>query len=158
MKRGSTLFLKTVILLIGTATLAALIWFPRLEGRAKDLDLLSIYLDPFVAYIYLASIPFFVALFQAIKLLGFIEKNNVFSHVAVKAVKNIKFCAIAIICLLIIAMGWIRLASGNDDPAGAMAVGTGMAFASIVIATTAAVLQKVLQAAVDIKSENDLTV
>lgn len=158
MKRGSTLFLKVVILLIGIAVLAALIWFPQTEGRAKGLDLVSIYFDPFIAYIYLASIPFFAALFQAIKLLGFIEKNNMFSLAAVKAVRNIKFCAITIVCLLVVAMGWIRLASGNDDPAGAMAVGTGMAFTSIVIATTAAVLQKVLQKAVDIKSENDLTV
>jgi len=158
MERGSTLFLKIVILLIGVAVLAALIWFPQTEGRAKDLDLISIYLDPFIVYIYLASIPFFIALFQAIKLLGFIEKNNIFSAAAVKAVRNVKFCAITIICLLVIAMTWVRIASGNDDPAGAMAVGTGLAFASTVIATTAAVLQKVLQTAVNIKSENDLTV
>lgn len=158
MKRGSTLFLKTVIILIGIAVLAALIWFPQTEGRAKDLDLISIYLDPFIAYIYASSIPFFAALFQAIKLLGFIEKNNVFSHRAVQAVRNIKFCAVTIVCLLVVAMGWVRLTSGNDDPAGAIAVGTGLTFASIVIATTAAVLQKVLQTAVDIKSENDLTV
>lgn len=158
MKRGSTLFLKIVILLIGIAVLAALVWFPQTEGRAKGLDLVNIYLDPFIAYIYLSSIPFFVALFQAIKLLGFIEKNNIFSEPAVQAVRTIKFCAVAIICLLVVAMTWVRIASGDDDPAGAIALGTVMAFASIVIATTAAVLQKVLQTAVDIKSENDLTV
>lgn len=158
MKRGSTLFLKTVIILIGVIVLVALIWFPQTEGRAKDLSLVNIYLDPFIVYIYASSIPFFAALFQAIKLLGFIEKNNIFSRRAVQAVRNIKFCAVAIVCLLVVAMGWVRLASGNDDPAGAIAVGTGLAFASIVIATTAAVLQKVLQTAVDIKSENDLTV
>lgn len=158
MKRGSTTFLKTVILLIGIAVLTALIWFPQTEGRAKDLDLISIYLNPFIAYIYLASIPFFVALFQAIKLLGFVEKNKIFSRVAVAAVRNIKFCAISIICLLAIAITWVKLASGNDDPAGAIAVGTGLMFASAVIATTAAVLQKILQTAVAIKSENDLTV
>lgn len=157
-KRGSTLFLKIVILLIGIAVLAALIWFPQTEGRAKDLDLMSIYLNPFIAYIYLSSIPFFVALFQAIHLLGFIEKNHIFSQAAVKAARNIKICAAAIVCLLIVAMGWVRLTSGDDDPAGAIALGIVMTFASIVIATAAAVLQKVLQTAVDIKSENDLTV
>lgn len=158
MKRGSTLFLKIVILLIGIVVLAALIWFPQTEGRTKDLDLISIYLDPFIVYIYLSSIPFFVALFQALKVLGFVEKNNVFSQAAVQAVRNVKFCAVAIVCLLVVAMGWVRITSSGDDPAGAIAIGTAMAFASIVIATTAAVLQKVLQAAVDIKSENDLTV
>jgi multisubunit Na+/H+ antiporter MnhF subunit len=157
-KRVSTSFLKVVILLIGLVTLAALIWFPQAEGRAKGLDLLSIYLDPFILYIYLASIPFFAALFQALKLLGFIEKNKIFSHQAVESIRNIKFCAVIIVCSLVVAMSWVRLTSGNDDPAGAIAVGTVMVFAATVIATAAAVLQKVLQAAVDLKSENDLTV
>lgn len=157
-KRGSTLFLKAVVLLIGTGMLAGLLWFPRTEGRAAHLDLISIYADPFIIYVYIASIPFFVALFQAIKLLGFIENNNVFSQAAVKAVKNIKLCAITIICFLAVAMVWVKAASGNDDPVGAIAVGICMAFAATVIATATAVLQKLLQNAVDIKLENDLTV
>ncbi len=158
MKKGSTLFLKVVISLIAIGVLAALIWFPPNEGRAKNLDLISIYLNPFIAYIYLASIPFFVALFQAIRLLGYVDKNKIFSQPAVKALRNIKYCAMAIIGLLLVAMVWIRLASGDDDPAGAMALGICMTFVSIVVATASAVFQKLLQNAVDIKSENDLTV
>ena len=46
----------------------------------------------------------------------------------------------------------------DDDPAGFIAMGIVTTFISIVIATAAAVFEKTLQSAVDIKSENDLTV
>jgi len=48
--------------------------------------------------------------------------------------------------------------SKDDDPAGAIAMGILTIFTSIVIAAAAAVFEKLLQTAVDIKSENDLTV
>src|SRR3990167_3662656 len=96
MKRGSTLFLKIVILLIAIGALAGMILFPQTEGRAANLDLISIYKDPLIIYAYIASIPFFVALYQAFKLLGYIDDNKVFSQLSVKAVRNIKYCALAI--------------------------------------------------------------
>ncbi|KKQ07364.1 MAG: hypothetical protein US19_C0048G0011, partial [Candidatus Daviesbacteria bacterium GW2011_GWB1_36_5] len=46
MKKGSTLFLKVVICLIAIGALAGMIWFPQTEGRAANLDLISIYTDP----------------------------------------------------------------------------------------------------------------
>ena len=161
-KQGSTLFLKIVISLIGIVALAGMIRFPQTEGRAANLDLISIYKDPFIIYLYIASIPFFVALYQAIKLLGFVEKNTVFSQSAVEAVRKIKYCAIAYIGFIAVAISYIsvmaKLTNGDDDPAGFVAIGLVLIFASSVIATAAAVLQRLLQHAVDIKSENDLTV
>ena len=46
--------------------------------------------DPFLAYAYIASIPFFVALYQAFKVLGYAGQNKVFSQAAVKAMRTIK--------------------------------------------------------------------
>lgn len=46
MKRISTAFLQTVIVLIGIVALIILIWFPLTEGRATHLDLFSTYADP----------------------------------------------------------------------------------------------------------------
>src|SRR5258707_14329370 len=94
MKKGSTLFLKFVVCLIAIAVLIWLIWFPQLEGRAANLDLISIYLDPLIIYTYIGSIPFFVALYQAFKLLGYIDGIKVFSQSSLNAVRNIKNCAI----------------------------------------------------------------
>ena len=160
MKRGSTLFLKIVILLIAIGALAILIRFPQTEGRAANLDLISIYSDPFIIYMYIASIPFFVALYQAIKLLGYVDKNKIFSGAAVKAVRNIKYCAIAIIGFIMAAEAYLFMVerSKSDDIAGGVAMGIFITFISIVIATAAAIFQKLLQNAVDLKSENDLTV
>lgn len=159
MKRGSTVFLQVVIVLIGIVALAIMIRFPLTEGRAVNLDLFSIYADPFIIYGYLASIPFFVALYQAFKLLGFIGQNKVFSLNSVKALRNIKYCAVILGILIMATVLYITIFHAvDDDPAGFIVIGTLATFISAVIATAAAVFEKTLQSAVDIKSENDLTV
>lgn len=158
MKKGSTLFLKFVICLIAIVALTWLIWFPQLEGRAATLDLISIYLDPLIIYAYIGSIPFFVALYQAFNLLGYVDKNKVFSQSAVKAVSIIKYCALIFSGFIALGILYIRLIVKGEDSAGVTALGIFTTFASIVIATAAAVFQKLIQNAVDLKSENDLTV
>ena len=158
LKQGSTLFLKIVISLIGIVTLAGLIWLPQTEGRATNLDLFSIYKDPLIIYSFIASIPFFVALYHGLKLLGYVDKNKLFSESAVQTVRNIKYCAIALSGFIVLGILYIRLFAQGEDAAGPTAVGMFTTFSSIVIATAAAVFERVLQNAVDIKSENDLTV
>jgi len=149
MKKGSILFLKVVILLIAIGTLIWMILLPQLEGRATNLELISIYKDPLIIYGYIASIPFFVGLYQAFKLLGYIDGNKVFSQSSVNAVRNIKYCAITISGLIVLGILYIRLFVRGDDPAGVTALGIFATFASIVIATTAAVFQKHLQREVE---------
>jgi hypothetical protein len=158
MKKGSTLFLKVVICLIAIGVFAGMLWFPQTEGRAKNLDLISIYSDPFIIYIYIGSIPFFVGLYQAFKLLNLIEANKAFSQGAVNTLKNMKFASLSLIGFIALALFYIRFAAHGDDPAGPTALGIIVSFAVAVIATAAAVFQKLLQNAVNIKSENDLTV
>src|SRR3989344_5510498 len=161
MKKSSTVFLQAVIVLVGIVALFIMIRFPLTEGRAVNLDLFSIYADPFIIYGYLSSIAFFVALYQAFKLLGYIGQNKVFSLSSVKALRNIKFCAIVLGVLIVLAAIYIRISfNGNadDDPAGFVAVSILATFVSIVVATAAAVFERTLQNAIDIKSENDLTV
>ena len=142
-------------MLIGIVVLAGMIRFPLTEGRAVNLDLFHIYWDPFIAYIYVASIPFFVALYQAFKLLGYIGQNKAFSPSSVKALRTIKYCAIIQSILIVMAALYIRISVKDDDPAGFIAVGIVATFISIVIATVAAVFEKLLQSAVDIKSESE---
>lgn len=158
MKRSSTLFLKVVIVLIAIGVLAGMLWFPQTEGRAANLDLVSIYRDPFIIYIYIGSIPFFVGLFQIFKLLNFIDANKAFSQGAVNTLKNVKFASLSLIGFIVLALFYIRFFVQGEDSAGPTALGILASFAAAVIATAAAVFQKLLQNAVDIKSENDLTV
>ena len=146
-------------MLIGIVALVIMIRFPLTEGRAANLDLVSIYADPFIIYGYLASIAFFVALYQAFKLLGYIGQNKVFSLNSVKALRMIKYCAIVLSVFIVMAALYIRMFhAGDDDPAGFIAMGIVTTFISIVVATAAAVFERTLQNAVEIKSENDLTV
>src|SRR5438445_5097711 len=158
MKRGSTIFLQVIIVLIGVGALTLLLWEPHIEGRNTHATLFQIYFnDPFLAYVYIGSISFFVALYQAFKVLGYVGTNKVFSQAAVKALRTIKYCAMAIIGF--VAVGEVFIILGDsDDRAGGVFMGILITFASTVIATAMAVLERVLQNAVDIKSENDLMV
>ena len=159
MKRSSTIFLQIVIVLIGIGALALLLWEPQIEGVNAHATNFEIYFkDPFLALVYIGSIPFFVALYQAFKVLGYAGQNKIFSQAAVKALRTIKYCALAIIGFVVVEEIFIMLNHGSDDAAGGVFMGILITFGSIVIATAAAMFEQILQNAVDIKSENDLTV
>ncbi len=159
MKKSSTIFLQVVVVLIGIGALALLLWEPHIEGRNVHATNFEIYFkDPFIALVYIGSIPFFAALYQAFKVLRYAGQNKVFSAEAVKALRTIKYCAIAIISFVVVEEIFIMLNHGNDDPAGGVFMGVLITFGSVVIATAAAMFERILQNAVDIKSENDLTV
>lgn len=160
MKRSSTIFLQIVIVLIGIGVFALMLWEPHLEGRNAHATPFEIYFkDPFLAYAYTASIAFFVALYQAFKLLGYIRANQVFSQRSVKALRTIKYCALTLVAFIVGAEAFFFIAQrGKEDIAGGVVIGLVMIFISAVAATAAAVFERLLQSAVEIKSENDLTV
>ena len=160
MKRASTIFLQIVIVIIGLGVLAFLIWEPQMEGRNVNATQFEIYFkDPALVYIYTAFVPFFVGLYQAFKLLGYAGRNEVFSQHSVRAFRIIKYCAIATAIFFVGAEVYLFVfIRGTDDIAGGVMMGLFIILGSTVIATAAAVFERVLQTAVDIKSENDLTV
>lgn len=158
MKKSSILFLQVVIVVLGIVTLTLLLVEPHLEGVNRYTPFFQVYRDPFVVLVYIGSIPFFMALYQAYRVLGYVGKNMIFSLPAVQALRTIKRCALAIIGFVVLEEVVIMLNHGNDDATGAVMMGVCITFGSIVVATAAAMFEKVLQNAVDIKSENDLTV
>ena len=159
MKRNATVFLQAVIVLIGIVALAILLWFPLTEGRAANLDLFSVYFDPFILYGYASSLAFFLALYKAFKLLAYIGQNNLFSLTSIRTLRSIRYCAITLSILVVMAGLYIRIFHHkDDDPAGFLAMCIIVTFISLVVATAVAVLEKVLQHAIDMKSENDLTI
>jgi len=69
MNRGSTLFLRITIILIATLVLLVCIYgIPRVVGQFD----IGGY-DPILLGLYLPAIPFFVALYQAMRLLRYIR-------------------------------------------------------------------------------------
>jgi hypothetical protein len=152
-----TKFLQAVVLLTGIGALALLLWEPHVEGRNAHATLFEIYFkDPFLAYAYFASIPFFVALYQAFKVLGFIGQNKAFSPATVKALRTVKFCALAIIGF--VAGGELLILLGHsDDRAGGVFIGVLIGFGSVVVASAAAMFERLLQNSEEEKSWNNLT-
>ncbi|WHP43258.1 DUF2975 domain-containing protein [Lysinibacillus boronitolerans] len=156
MKR-ETLFLKIAVFLIGIPVLALCVWVvPHVAlNTVEHSPILTI-----VALIgvYATAIAYFVALYTTIKLLSYIDQNIAFSELSVKALIKIKYCAILISSVYVVGMPLIYYAAEVDDAPGLILIGMVIIFASFVVAVFAAVLQKLLKNAIDIKSENDLTV
>ncbi|GAA0489742.1 DUF2975 domain-containing protein [Salinibacillus aidingensis] len=163
MKRGSTLFLKIAVILIGIPILAlCILLLPQIANEAiehatRGAELGYIVLG-LLAVMYLSAIPFYIALYQAFKLLNYIDRNQAFSELSVRALKNIKYCAIIISGLYVVVLPFVYIIAEWDDAPGLILIGMVIAGASLVIAVFAAVLQRLLQEAIHIKSENDLTV
>jgi hypothetical protein len=158
MKQGSTLFLKIAVFLIGAPVLALGIFgVTYLVNNPANPNYAHI-LYPIVTGMYISIIPFFVALYQAFKLLSYIDKSLAFSEFSVKALQKIKFCAMTMSGVYIVILPFVFLVAELDDAPGLVIVGMVPIFAPMVIAVFAAVLQRLLQEAITIKHENDLTV
>ena len=152
MKKGLIAFSKIAVCLIAIAILTALIRMPQTEGRAAHLDLISIYADPFIIYIYIASIPFFIAVYQTITLLSLVEKNSLYSHAAMKKIRTIKYCAIAFIVFITTAISYIVMRAkiapnAADDPAGFVGLGILVILAAAATAAATNIFGKHIQKA-----------
>ncbi|MEK4627814.1 MAG: DUF2975 domain-containing protein [Solibacillus sp.] len=156
MKR-ETFFLKVVVFIIGLPIAAILTWLTYDLITVPKTKEFTIFI-PMVLVLYLAAIPYFNALFQTNKLLTYIDQNNAFSTLSVHALKKIKLCAIIISVLFIIDLPFLFRIAELDDAPGIVLFSLIIVFASMVIAVFAAVLQKLLTSALEIKSENDLTI
>jgi len=169
MQRGATFLMRAVVLFIGIVVLIfSIALFPEISKEAAMIaEVASLRISTWFAFVnlvflvglYAAVIPFFFALHQTLKLLSYIDKKKAFSDLSVKALRNIKYCAFAI-CALYMAsiMPLIFCFAEFDDAPGLVLIGFVIGLSPVVIATFAAILQRLLQEAIDIKSENDLTI
>jgi hypothetical protein len=154
MKQGSTLFLKAAIILIGLIVLTLCVYvLPSGITSDKSGDY-----RPILFGMYITAVPFFIALYQGYKLLTYVDKKEAFSHASIQALKYVKYCASIIGVLYSLGMPYIYYVAEGDDAPGVVALGLIIVGASFFIAAAAALLQSLVQNAVDIKSENDLTV
>lgn len=120
MKPGTALFLQIVIVLLGVATLGFLLTEPHLEGRNVHATTFEIYFqDPFLAYVYVGSIPFFMALQRAFALLGDVRRSGTFTAATVAGLHTIRRCAMLLLGFVVGGVGFILAAGdGEDRPAG----------------------------------------
>lgn len=156
MHRPSTLVLRTAIILIGLAVLAVCVLaLPRLifVEFQGDFDY-----APVLIGVMLSAIPFFLALERGIRFLSLVDNGKAFSVKSVQALRWIKNYAYAVSAIYALGMPYIFYVADRDDAPGLVVMGIIIAFASFTVATAGALFQRLVQAALDIKSENDLTV
>jgi hypothetical protein len=150
MKRYSTILLKIAVILIGIPVLALCIfWLPGFINYLPHGIIIGV---------YATAIPFYYALYQALRLLSFIDNNKAFSELSVNALKKIKYSALTISGIYAVIAPFIYPIADRDDAPGLLAFPLIFIFVSIVVSVFAAVLQRLLKEAIDIKTENDLTV
>lgn len=148
MKRSTAFFLQTAIILFGIAVLVFLLWEPHVEGRNAHATLYEIYFqDAFLACAYVASIPFFVALYQAFRLCGDAGRNQFFSPRSLSALRTIRTCAIMLLGSIAVAEAFLFImVRGEDDIAGGVAMGILFALVFAAMAAAAILFERRLQA------------
>lgn len=114
MKVGSTLFLKTAVVTLGLIVLVTCIFGLPVGIAAEHI---GGYRQILIG-LYVPAIPFFVALYQALKLLDHIEANQAFSESSVNALTAIKRCAVIISALFAAGMPYIYIVAERDDAPG----------------------------------------
>ncbi|MDN5275861.1 MAG: hypothetical protein JWN33_510 [Candidatus Saccharibacteria bacterium] len=152
MQRSSSILLRITIFIIGLFILG-LCLFVLPEGWSDE----EAY-RPIIAGMYLAALPFFYGLYQALKILGYIDRNQAFSLLSILALKRIKYAAMAITALYAVGLPYFYVRAQHDDAPGLLAIAIIITLASATVALFATLLQKLLGQAVTMKAEQDLTV
>jgi hypothetical protein len=158
LKQKKLAFLKTIIFVVGFIVLSLCVFLlPILARDAAVMNPEYAYLKlPVLLSLYVTAIPFFIALYQTLRLLNYIECKNAFSKVAVNSLGYIKNCAFSIITLYVIGM--LSLVILNALHPGIAIIGIVIIFSTLVISFFAKVLQEILSHVITLQSENDLTV
>jgi MFS family permease len=151
---GSTYILRLAVLTFAAIVLGLCI-FALPAGMVSDETGMYRWI---LAGMYLPAIPFFFAIYQTMKLLGYIDKNTAFSDASVAALRVIKNCGLIITGLFTAGLPYIFYVANKDDAPGVLALALVIIIASAAVSVFAAVLQRLLQNAIAIKTENDLTV
>jgi Protein of unknown function (DUF2975) len=159
-RKGTTLFLKGALFAIGILVLSLCIFIiPKIGTLAAELYPDMRYLQGLIVLdLFATALPFYVALYQALQLLNYIDASKAFSDLSVRALKKIKYCALIISILYVFGLPMFYLLAERDDAPGLIVIGLVMIFAALVIAVFAAVLETLLAEAIEMKSEYDLTV
>lgn len=163
MKLRPTTFARAVLYLIAAAAIGFfVVLVPELVREELTQRPVSFTLFGFVAGAYAIAVPIFTAIYQAHRLLGYVDQGTAFSLRSVQALARIKYCAMAVAALIIIGSVAAYILTRNvqppEDAPPIPIIGSVLTLATAVVATFTAVVQRLLQDAIAIKKENDLTV
>lgn len=160
MKNASTHFLRLAIIgLGGLVLLFCIVVIPSIYTNWGEVfPNLAALTYVLVGAMLVTAIAFYAALYQGLVLLRLIDLQKVFSSESVHALRSIKYCGWLIGAIYILAMPAVYLVAEVGDAPGLILIGMAFATAPITVAVFAALMQKLVQSAVELKTENDLTV
>lgn len=158
--KASMLFLRAAVVVLGLIAigLGVLILPAVYSGWEKEYPNISYLKYPVLVILTAAIVPYFVALYQTLKLLNYIDTSRAFSMLSVEALRKIRYSGFTFSILFIIFLPIMYMIAQAEDAPGLVIIGMIMAGAPMVIAVFAMVLEKLLESAIEIKTENDLTV
>lgn len=160
MKNGSTLFLRASLVGMGLIVLTVCFFvIPSIFREwGQEFPHLSYWRYAIAAALTITAVAFFAAEYQAMKLLNYVDKNQAFSKRSVRALKNIKYAALVISTMYAGGMPLVYQVANKEDAPGLILFAMFFVFTPLAIAVFTSVAQRLLQNAIAIKSENDLTV
>ena len=163
MNRASTVVLRLALVAIGLIVLAICVfglpggWAGAAKEYPKDPNVVFA-MRGIIVVLYAAAIPFFAALYQALKLLKYIDQNRAFSKLSVLALQRIAYSGLTISAIFAAGLPFFYIWAQKDDAPGLIVIAMGFSGAAFTVAVFATVVQRLLRQAIAIKSENDLTV
>ena len=144
--KKETFFLKAVVILIGLIILVpSIFWLPSFIGYLPYIVIIGV---------YLTAIVFFFALYQTLKLLGYIEKNKTFTKLAIKSLNYIKYCAFTISIIYVILLPFLYPIAETDDAPGLIGFPIIIIFISSVVVVSTSLLEKIVKKGMDLKLKN----
>lgn len=158
MKKDTILFLKIVTNIMGIVTLALFVFYlPWLANRtATNHPKFAHLKSPMLIGLYIKGIPFYLALYKAFMLLNYIKNGNAFSIDSVDALSYIKKYATSEIVIYLAIFSYLMIQKALH-PGIIIIIGV-ITFTALTISFFAAILQELLNTALKIKSENDITI
>jgi hypothetical protein len=159
MKRGSTLFLKLTLIVMGLPVLAVVLQL----GVEVSLALirwepLPIAIWGLAAVLAASAVPYFMALRETWRLLVLIDRREAFSEASVLALRKIRRCAVSVAILFALGLPVFAALARMEDAPGLVVIGMAVVGISVVIAVFSAVLGHLLKQAISIQAENEYTV
>jgi hypothetical protein len=162
MKYCSTIILRLIVFASGAIMLAicaicfGAIWKATKTPPSSNLETLLFVL---FAGTCLVAVPFFIALYQSLKILRYIDTKQAFSELSAKALNIITRSALAgFIIFSLCGLPCAYIFAELDDAPGLVLVGMTLAGAAFVIFVFTSVLNRLLQDAIVMKTENELTI
>lgn len=142
----------------GVTALCGLLVWAVFTGWAEEFPNLTWLRYPIIAGFILTAATFLTASYYAFKLLRYIDAGSTFSLPAVRAIRMVEYCGFIMGTIYAIGLPVTYQVTQHTDAPGLMIIGTAFVGIPWSVAVMAGIIRKLIQSAVVLKAENDLTV